>query len=105
MKISLVLYKRTIKEVDIEFPFYYKSEYLGDGYWDESYVRVLEDGTRTMITTDGDGCITLMKDKIDLRRDIPEELFGEGDSNTTRYEVISQEDFMERYNKLIKEEI
>lgn len=105
MKISLVSYQRINKEVDVEFPVYYKFDYSYDGYWSETYVMVFEDGTRMTIMSNSDSEISCTKEKINLSTDLPEELFGEGDSNTTRYEVISQEDFMERYNKLIKEEI
>jgi hypothetical protein len=52
MKISMVSNQRINKEVDVEFPVYYKSEYSDDGYWSETYVMVFKDGTRITIKSD-----------------------------------------------------
>ena len=103
MKISLVSYQRIVKEVDIEFPFYYKSVYDFEGYKEETYAMVLKDGTRFMITDDSDGCTTFMRSKIDLSTELPDELFGRECDIITQYTPIFEEDFMERYNKFVEE--
>lgn len=105
MEISLIVYKAVSKKVSIEFPFYYKSEYLGDNYQDESYVMVLEDGTQITISEDSEGTVTWKREKIDFSMDLPEELFGEKGDNDMRYTLISQEEFVMRFTTLVKEEM
>lgn len=103
MEITLVVYKAVSKKVSIEFPLYYKSEYLGDNYQDESYVMVIENGTQITISKDSEGTITWRKEKIDFYMDLPEKLFGEKWDGDMRYTLISQEDFLQQYHKFIKE--
>ena len=105
MKISLVSYQQISKEVEIEFPVYYKSEYLGDNYQNESYYMVLEDGTQITISNDSEGTILWKKEKIELSTDLPDELFEEDINSIPQSIVISKNDFMKRYDKLVEKEI
>ena len=103
MEITLVVYKAVSKRVSIEFPLYYKSEYLGDNYQDESYVMVIENGTQITISKDNEDTVAWRKEKIDFYTDFPEELFGGKYDGNMRYTLISQEDFLQQYYKFIKE--
>ena len=75
MKVLLVSNQRITKEVDVEFPVYYKFDYSDDGYWIETYVMVFKDGTRITIKSDSDDELSCTKEKINLSTDLPEELF------------------------------
>ena len=75
MKVLLVSNQRINKEVDVEFPVYYKFDYSDDGYWSETYVMVFEDGTRMTIMSNSDSEISCTKEKINLSTDLSEELF------------------------------
>ena len=100
MKISLVSYQQISKEVDVEFPVYYKFDYSGDGYWSETYVMVFEDGTRMTIMSNSDSEISYTKEKINLSTDLPEELFR---THSSFFKRLSREDFLQQYHKFIKE--
>ena len=100
MKISLVSYQQISKEVEIEFPVYYKSEYSDGGYWNETCIMVFEDGTRITIRSDRDNELSCTKEKINLSTDLPEQLFG---TDRSFFKKLSKEDFLQQYNKFIKE--
>ena len=103
MKIPMIFYEPVSKEVEIEFPFYYKSEYLDGNYRSKSYMMVLEDETQITIYEDSEDTLTWRKDKIDFIN-LPKELFGK--NNTTfdiKYTIISKEDFLQKYHKFMKE--
>ena len=100
MKVLLVSNQRINKEVDVEFPVYYKFDYSDDGYWSETYVMVFENGTRIIIMRDSGGDSSCTKEKINLSTDLPEELFG---TDHSFFKRLSREDFLQQYNKFIKE--
>ena len=103
MKIPMIFYKPISKEVEIEFPFYYKSEYLDGNYRSKSYMMVLEDGTQITVYEDSGDTLTWRKDKIAFTN-LPIKLFGE--NNTTfdmKYTIISKKDFLQQYRKFMKE--
>lgn len=100
MKISLVSYQQISKEVEIEFPVYYKSEYSDGGYWSETYVMVFKDGTRITIKSDSDDELSCTKEKINLSTDLPEQLF---ETDRSFFKKLSREGFLQQYNKFMRE--
>ena len=100
MKISMVSNQRINKEVDVEFPVYYKFDYSDDGYWNETYVMVFEDGTRITIMSDSGEDFSCTKEKINLSTDLLEQLF---ETDRSFFKRLSREDFLQQHDKFIKE--
>ena len=100
MKVLLVSNQRITKEVDVEFPVYYKFDYSDDGCWSETYVMVFKDGTRITIKSDSDDELSCTKEKINLSTDLPEQLF---ETDRSFFKKLSREGFLQQYNKFMKE--
>ncbi len=100
MKISVVSYQPVSKEVEIEFPLYYKSDYSDNDYWSETYVMVFEDGTRITIRSDSDNELSCTKEKINFSTDLPEQLF---ETDRSFFKKLSREGFLQQYNKFMRE--